>query len=189
MKNIFLFSTRLRYFLTEIPPILLLIISIKYNLRVDTVMKLYPLIIVLSGIIIFIGLYFFRGVKINFEEIKCIGPFSSRECSVINEGKTLHISILPKRKIELELYGENDDFETYAWLKNEDSAEINLFRAKALGSSGAIRKILSYFGAENEEIEKALTEDYFSADHEKITLTSEIIDNKKTFKIYFKETV
>lgn len=189
MKSIFLFSTRFRYFLTEIPPILLLIISIKYNSDVEDLMKLYPLIIVLSGIIIFIGMYFFRGVKINFEEIKCIGLFSSRESCVINAGKTLHISILPKRKIQLELYGENNDFETYAWLKNEDSTVINLFRSKALGNSGTVRKVLSYFDVETEDIEKALSSDSFSADYDKITLNTEITDNKKTFKIHFKETI
>ncbi len=190
MKSIFLFSTRFRYFLTEIPLIILLIISIKYNSSVDALMKLYPLIIVLSVIIIFIGMYFFRGVKINFEEIKCIGLFSSRESCVINAGKTLHVSILPKRKIQLELYGVNDDFETYAWLKNENSnTEINLFRAKALGNRGTVRKILSYFDVGSEYIEKAVTTDCFSAEYEKITLSTEIINNKKTFKIYFKETV
>lgn len=189
MKSLFLFSTRFRYFLTEIPPVLLLIISIKYNFSVDSLMKLYPLIIVLSGIIIFIGLYFFRGIKINFEEVRSIGLFSSRESSVINAGKTLHISILPKRKIQVELYGENEDYETYAWLKNDDNSEINLFRAKSLGSYGTVRKILSYFGAEHEDIEKAITADTFSADYEKINVSTEITDNKKTFKIYFKETV
>ena len=189
MKSLFLFSTRLRYFLTEIPPLLLLIISIKYNFKVDSTIKLYPLITVIIGVVVFIFLYFFRGVKINFEEIKCVGLFSTRESAVINAGKTLHISILPKQKIRVELYGENDDYKTYAWLKNEDGAEINLFRSKALGGIGTVRKILSYFGAECEDIEKAFTDEVFSADYEKIILTSETIDEKKTFKIYFKETV
>lgn len=189
MKSIFLFSTRFRYFLTEIPPSILLIISIKYNAGVDALMKLYPLIIILSGIIIFIGMYFFRGVKINFEEIKCIGLFSSKESAVINANKTLYISILPKRKILLELYGANDDFETYAWLKSEEGTQINLFRAKALGNSSTVRKVLSYFDIEAEYIENAIKSENFSADCKKIKLTTETINNQKTFVIYFKETV
>ena len=189
MKSIFLFCTRLRYFFTVIPPLFILAIAIKYNSGVEATMKLYPLIIASSGVIIFILLYFFRAIKINFEEIKCIGLFSSRESTVINKDKTLHITILPKRKILLEIYGQNDNFETYAWLKNEDSTEINLFRAKALGNLGTARKILSYFEIDAEDIEKAITSDVFSADYEKITLNTEIADDKKTFKIYFKETV
>lgn len=189
MKSIFLFCTRLRYFFTLIPPLFILAIAIKYNSDVEATMKLYPLIIASSGVIIFILLYFFRAIIINFEEIKCIGLFSSRESTVINKGKALHISILPKRKIQLEIYGENDDFETYAWLKNEDNTQINLFRAKALGNSGTVRKILSYFNVDVNHIEKALTEDSFSADYEKITLNTEIVDDKKTLKIYFKETL
>ena len=189
MKSIFLFCTRLRYFFTVIPPLFILAIAIKYNSNVEAAMKLYPLIIASGGVIIFILLYFFRAIIINSEEIKCIGLFSSRESTVINKDKTLHITILPKRKILLEIYGQNDNFETYAWLKNEDSSEINLFRAKALGNLGTARKILSYFDVDVNHIENALTEDSFSADYEKITFNTEIVDDKKTFKIYFKETL
>lgn len=189
MKSIFLFCTKLRYFFTIIPPLLILSIAIKFNSNVKTTMKLYPLIIALSCIVVFIDLYFFRAIKINFREIKCIGLFSSKDYAVINEGKTLHIFILPKRKIQLEIYGINDDFETYTWLKNEDSTPINLFRAKALGNSGTVRKILSYFDVNADHIDNALTQDSFSADYEKITFNTEFIDGKKTFKIYFKETI
>ncbi len=189
MKSVFLFCTRLRYFFTEIPLIFLLVIAIKYNPDVEAMMKLYPLIIALSGVVVFIALYFFRAIKINFEEIKCIGLFSSREKAIINKGRTLHITILKKRKIRLELYGENDDFETYAWLKSEDVTEINLFRAKALGSEGKVHRILSYFGAESDDIEKAFLIENFTVDYEKVTLTSEKNEQEKTFKIYFKETV
>ena len=189
MKKTYLFCTKIGWFISLIPSIVLLIISIYYNESSTGLLKLYPLIIILSGIIIFIGMYFFRGVKINFEEIKCIGLFSSKESAVINANKTLYISILPKRKILLELYGANDDFETYAWLKSEEGTQINLFRAKALGNSSTVRKVLSYFDIEAEYIENAIKSENFSADCEKIKLTTETINNQKTFVIYFKETV
>ena len=188
MKKLFLFSTKFGYFLTEIPPIILLIISIKYNNYVDSATKLYPLILAISGVIVFIGLYFWRGVFLSYDQLRCVGLFSSKESSVINKDKTLHISILPKGKIRIELYGENDDFETYAWLKN-DNSEINLFRAKALGGISTVRKILSYYGAETDDIERAISEDSFSSEYEKINFSSSTENNTKTFKIYFKETL
>lgn len=189
MKSVCLFCTKIRYFLTEIPPLLLLAIAIKYNSGVESTMKLYPLIIVMSGVVVFIALYFFRAVKINNEEIKAIGLFSSREKAVINKDKTLHITVLPKNKIRVELFGDNDNFDTYAWLKNEETTEINLFRAKANGNEKTVHRILSYFGAEKDDIQKVFSTDGFSIDYEKIAITSEITENIKIIKVYFKETI
>ena len=82
MKSVFLFSTKLKVFLIEIPPTVLLVPAIIYNNNVKTLMKLYPLIIALLGIIIFSAVYFFRAVKITNEEIRCVGPFSTSSNSL-----------------------------------------------------------------------------------------------------------
>ena len=48
MKKTFLFCTKPLFFLTEIPPVFLLIIAILQNSQADGILKLYPLIAVLS---------------------------------------------------------------------------------------------------------------------------------------------
>ena len=191
MKKLFFLSTRLRIFLIELPPVLLLIPSVIYNGNVDTLMKLYPLIAVLSGLIVFFFLYFFRGVMISFEEVKCIGPFSSKDKEFIKEGRTLTLTQLKRRRISIELSGINTDGElTYAWLKNDEPVEINLFRAKANGSKKQILKILRYFGADISdfsEITENVGKVIFESDEVKIT--ADKTDELNSVRIYFKKTV
>ena len=190
MKNIFLFSTRLRVFLIELPPILLLIPSIIYNGSVKTLMKLYPLIIMLSALIVFIAIYFFRAIIINNEELRTIGLFSTREKAIIKENRSLVVTKLSRRRIRIELFGQNDDGQgTYEWLKNEEPVEINLFRVKANGTSKTVAKILRYFEADSETVNALLLNDNFLFDTEKVSFTSSIVKEAKTVKILFKETI
>ena len=82
MKKISLLSTALPMYLTELPVIYLLYVAIKYNKNVEGPFKLYPLILGLIGIAIFIFIYLFRVVVISYDTIKSIGPFSSKEKEV-----------------------------------------------------------------------------------------------------------
>lgn len=190
MKKIFLFSSRLRVYLTEIPPILLLIVSIKFNSGVDTLMKLYPLIISLSALSVFIAVYFFRGIVIGFDEVKCIGPFSSREKAIIAKDKKLVMTVLPKRRIRIELFGSGEDLaESCAWLKGDTSAHINLFRAKANGNEKTVRKILKYFGISEGTLTSLMKNDSFTEELEDVTVSTEILNEAKTVSIEFKKTI
>lgn len=190
MKKIFLFSSRLRVYLTEIPPVFLLILAIKFNSAVDTLMKLYPLIITLSALIVFIAVYFFRAVVIGVDEVKCIGPFSSKEKAIIAKEKSLVITILPKRRLRIELFGNGDDLaESCAWLKNDTSEHINLFRSKANGGVGTARRILRYFDVSDKALESLIEKDGYSEDFENVTVTSDTVNEAKAITVYFKNTI
>ena len=190
MKKLFLFSSRMRIYLTEIPPIVLLIASIYFNDKADTLMRLYPLIITLSALIIFIALYFFRGVVIGFDEVKCIGPYSSKSKAIIAKDKYLLITILPKRRIRIELFGDGHDLaETCVWLKNDTSDNINLFREKANGGVGTVRRILAFFGVPKDTCYKLFEADGYSENFDGVTVSSDTVREAKTIKIYFNDTL
>ena len=190
MKKLFLFSSRLRVYLTEIPPILLLLVSIKFNAGVDTLMKLYPLIIMLSGLIIFIAVYFFRAVVIGFDEVKCIGPFSSKDKAIIAEDKSLVITVLPKRQLRVELFGNGDDLaESCAWLKDDVSSSINLFRAKANGNEKSVCRILKFFDIPYSTFTALIEKDGYAEDFENLTVSSDTQNEAKTINIEFKNTI
>jgi hypothetical protein len=190
MKSIFLFSSRLRVYITEFPPVALLIVSIIFNNKAENLLKLYPLIIVLSALVIFIGIYFFRGVLIKKEEVRAVGFFSTREKAVIKKERALVITVLPKKKLRIELFGDGKDgLNTYTWLKEEEQREINLFRAKGIGKAKKAKKILSFFNINDEHIQKAFEGDKFSVEYEKLIFSSSIRDESRVLRIYFKETV
>lgn len=190
MKKIFLFSTKLWVYLTEIAPIILLTVSIIYNDEVKTVMKLYPLITVLSALIIFIAVYFFRGVSLSFDELKCIGWFSSRDKATVKKDRAVVISVLKRRRIRIELFGRSDDGESaYSWQKGEDVGEINLFRAKANGNLKTVKKLLKYFGVPISDTEQIISDEAFSKNYGDVTVSSETVNEEKRFRIYFNETM
>ena len=93
MKKIFIFGTKLRMFLCELPLIFIMAVSIYFNPDMKTPGKLYPLIIAMAAGIIFMFIYLFRGVSISGEKIKSVGLFSSRDSIVVEKNK--------------EFYGEN----------------------------------------------------------------------------------
>ncbi len=168
MKNLLFLSTKPMLFWVEVPPIILLIPTVMFNSGVKTLMKLYPLMLALSALIIFFVFYLFRAVSISKKEIKCIGPFSSKDSSKIKSGRTLVITVMKRKRLKLELFGKNDDGEgSYAWLKNEEPCEINLFRASINGGVKTAEKIIRYF------------------DNDKNTVSSEKDEENKIFRIYF----
>ena len=168
MKKLLFLSTKPILFWVEVPPIILLIPTVIFNDSVKTLMHLYPLMIALSALVVFFAFYLFRAVSISKKEIKCIGPFSSKELAKIKEGRTLLITAVKKRRLKLELFGRNDDGEgAYEWLKNEDPSEINLFRATINGGARTAKKIIAYF------------------ENDKTTISTEENDGVKTFKICF----
>ena len=132
----------------------LLSIAIKYNDHSDNLLKFYPLMVFLAAAIIFTVVYFFRAIGVGFDEVRTIGLFSTREHAIINEGKTLTVTLLPKKKLMVELFGNDGVLAELDWLcLDEDGKipDINLFRAKAIGGKRAALKIISFYGVPKED--------------------------------------
>ena len=80
---------------------------------------------------------------------------------MINEGKTLTVTLLPKKKILVELFGNDGVLAQLDWLSGQEDGkipDINLFRAKAIGGRGSLVKILKFYGLDAEEAEALLNE-------------------------------
>ena len=188
MKSIYLLSTKLWVYLTEIPVLILLWVSISSNHLSQDMFKYYPLIIFLSFAVIFIVVYFFSVISINYDEIRYHGLFSSKDSAFITENKSLVIRIKPKRNLDIELYGDAGVEPAFDWMKAEDikHRDICLFRGKANGSSGTAKRILKYFKLPELEIENALS-DGFSYEDDSIRVNSgyknEIFEIKLKFKV------
>ena len=88
MKSIILNCTRPWLFLTEVPPAILLLVSIAYNGYADGLLKLYPLMAAMIASMVFIFLYFFRLIIIKSDEVRQIGKFSSQEKAILKKDKT-----------------------------------------------------------------------------------------------------
>lgn len=158
MKGLYISGTRLAVFWTEIPLITLLVLSIIFNKYSDALYKLYPLIVFLSLAVVFCFIYFFKIIKISYDEIRYIGLFSGRDKAMINEGKTVIVKNLRHGKFSIILFG-HDGFADFDWLKKDEGEEpvdIALFRGKGYGGKVAIRRILRYFGVDDQSREELI---------------------------------
>ena len=191
MKFVFLFCTKLRVYLTELPVILLLAIAIHYNDGSDELFKLYPLQIFLALVILFILVYFFRAITITYDEIRYHGLFSSRDSAVINKDKTIIITMKPSRRLTVELFGNDGQLPALDWLKDSDTppVDIFLFRGKAVGGKRAVRSVLKYFGVAEDEIDHAFVDDSYSVECDDVLLSVEKKEDIRIFKIKMKETI
>ena len=192
MKKIYLFCTRIRMYLTEIPIMILFMIALRYNQESKEVMKLYPLLIFLAAAMIFIVVYFFRAISISFEEIRYHGLYSSRDHAEINEGKELIITLYEKRRIRLELFGNDGKPPELSWVKDDENytpIDIFLFRGKAIGGKRKIKSLLKYFGVEDTAIESIFNKENFSREYEYVSLMSESFEDKTVIRLKMKETV
>ena len=154
MKSVFLFTTRLRMYWVLLPIAALLSACIAYNTKEAGAFGLYPLIILLCGAILFIFIYFFRAVKISFDEIKSIGAFSGRDSAVITEGKTLILEHLRGGRLQITLFGNDGILPELDWMKSTGDAprDIALYRGKVIWYRYSVNKILRYFGFNKEDI-------------------------------------
>ncbi len=192
MKRKYLFCTKIRIYLLELPVILLLVLSCIYNGNASNTFKLYPLIIFLSLLIVFILVYFFRVISISFEEVSYHGIFSSKDKAMINKDKELILTLNKRRRMSVELFGNDGKAPELDWIKEGENytvTDIFLFRGKAIGTKGSAKRILRYFGVENEDIDLVFKNEKFFGDYEYVTLTSEKSDEKTVLRLKMKETV
>ena len=191
MKPIYIFASRLRAFWVLLPMSVVLTLSVRLNNSVEDGMKLYPLILFCIGTIIFTFVYYFRFISISYREIKYIGRFTSRDSATINEGKTLVIEILEKRRISIRLYGNEGYNPEIKWLTNEngEQADICLFRSKVYGGNAIATRILNHFGVAPDDIDLILTEDGYCRSYENVTVSTDTENERKQIIIKFDKTV
>lgn len=191
MKPIYIFASRLTALWVLLPMSIVLTLSVRFNNNVDGAMKLYPLIIFSIGAIIFTFVYYFRLIAISYSEIKYIGRFTSRDSATINEGKTLVVEMLEKRRVSIRLYGNEGYNPEIKWLTNENGehGDICLFRGKVYGGDEIAARILLHFDVDTRDIDTILQEDGYNETYENVTVTTETENSHRVIKIRFNKTV
>lgn len=192
MKPIYIFASRLRAFWVLLPISIVLTLSLRFNSLSDNLMKLYPLIIFCIGAIIFTFVFLYRFIAISYSEIKYIGRFTSRDSATINEGKTIVIDILEKKRVSIQLYGNEGYDPEIKWLTSEDGSvkDICLFRGKVYGNENIAVRILCHFGVDSDEdINAILDTDGFNKTYENVTVTSLTEYEHRQIRIRFDKTV
>ena len=192
MKKKYLSSTRLIVYLTELPLIILFVITLRYNKYSEQLTKFYPLMIFIGALMIFILIYFFRAISISFSEIRYHGFFSSRDHAEINEGKDIIITMLPKRVIKVALFGNDNRTPELSWIQEDENykpMDIFLFRGTAYGTKKKVISVLKYFGVSESDIPLVFETESFSAEYEFVSLNSKMSDEKTEIKLKMKQTV
>ena len=192
MKAVYIYASRLRAFWVLVPMSVLLMLSISFNDSVDTLLKLYPLIIFSIGAIIFTFVYLFRFISISYSEIKYIGRFTSRDSATVNAEKTLVIDLLEKNRISIKLYGNEGYNPEIKWLTNEEGegGDVCLFRGKAYGGDGVAISILHYFGVDDyADLDAIFDTDGFVKTYENVTVSSLTELEHRQIRIRFDKTV
>ena len=203
MKNLYLFSTRFRVFWVQLPIIAVLVLSIIYNNESAGILRLYPLIIVSILGIIFIFVFFARFVRLSFAEVKCVGPFSSKDKAIVKKDRRLILRMLPHGKIKIYLRGYDGPCD-FSWLKSEDEpkqennspendelerCDICLFRGKAFGGKRTAKRILSYYGIDKSDFLDIFSTEGFRKKYEFVTLSTKTVDDSPELHLRFDETV
>ena len=190
MKSIYLFCSNPLVYLTELPVILMLFITIQYHDSSKDIFKFYPLEIFLSLAILFIAVYFFRVISISYDEIRIHGLFSSKDRAFIEENSTLVLTLFPGMKMRTELYGGLGDEPVFDWMKKEVEIQRDIcyFRGKAMGGKGTAQRILRYFGLEAEDAALAMNDGY-SGDFKLAKVDCAQKNEVFEIKIKIKETV
>ena len=190
-KFVFIFGTKLRMYLCELPIVLLLICSIHFNDSMTNAFKLYPLIIACIAGIIFMFIYLFRGIIISREIVRSFGPFSSRDKVIVNKDKTLVLTLRPKHKIKVELFGD-DDAPDLDWVDKADSSSrknVNLYRDIAVGGEGTVKRILAYFDLNDREINEIVTSENGSLELADIAISKKKSELGDVYSITFLKTL
>ena len=191
MKPMYIFASRLRSFWVLVPITIVLWLSVHFNKAADGLYKLYPLIIFSVIAIIFAIVYLFRAIEISYAEIKYIGRFSSRDSATINEGKTIVIDLLPKKKVSIQLYGNEGYNPEIKWLQNDEGEveDICLFRGKSYSGRNDAARILLYFGVDANDIDAFLTSDKEPVDYENVTVASLTYLEHRQIRIQMNTTI
>lgn len=190
MKKVFLYSWKVGFFIIEF----FLISFLSLIIFVDSTAKerlLIPLSCLVSLLVIFVAVYFFKGISISYSKVNCVGIFSTRYSAILKDERTLTFTLLGFKIMRVEVFGYNTDGDaSYPWLKEDAPTVINLFRADTTGNKKTVKKLLTYFEADESAIDAILANDECTVECEKITVSSSknALD-QNVYSIYFKETL
>ena len=186
MKKSYLFCTSWWFYLTELAPLSILVLSILYNDMTETPGKLYPLMFFSASCMIFIFLYFFRVILFSDKEVRSVGPFSSRDRVAIDEGQTLSLTLMKRGKIRVELFGVSVA-PGFSWMRgNYKESDINLYRDRAVGGKTAIKRVLKYYGVSGEDITSLLNPESINRKYDTFVISNEISVGNLKINIIFK---
>lgn len=189
-KSIYLFCTRLWYYLTALPLAVILVFAIIYNSGAKNLLKLYPLIVITALGICFIFIYFFRAVKLSGDRIRKLGLFSGRDSALIVEGRELAITLERRKRAKIELFG-HDEAPALDWIDEEryKDMSVNLFRARVKGGKRAVKKIVSLFGATKDEAARLLESRSYECENDAVRISASESESIRTVRIAFKATI
>ena len=190
MKSVYLFCSRLWVYLTEIPVMILLWVTLSYNSESEDVFKFYPLIVFLCAAIVFIFVYFFRVISLSYDEIRFHGLFSSKDSAFISEGKTLTLELSKAKTLRVMLFEDAGKEPAFEWMKAEDviHRDICVFRGKAIGGVGTAKKILRFYGVSADDSASVSLNGY-SYEDENVRISTGNDGESAEIKIKFKKTI
>ena len=191
MKSIYLFTTKVRMYWVLLPMALLLTLAIIYNPYAPRWYKLYPLMALSVAGMIFVFIFYFRLIRLNFTEIKDIGRFSPRDSALINEGKVLVLRDVGHGKLRVYLYGA-DGLPELDWMRDQttDPSVICMYRGRAVGGRRTVARVLRYFGVYASDIDGILHTDGFRAEYDCVRVSTRIGDGeRKEYVIEMTKTV
>ena len=190
MKSIYFFSTKPRVYLTELPLIALLVLAIVYNKHSTGLLKFYPLMVLLVLGMAFIFIYFLRFVRINTDEARVIGLFSSKDRVALKKDRRLVLTLKKGRRLRVEVFSTGEA-PLLDWVNPEEYSdeELNVFRAKAVGGEGSAKRMLKYFDIPTEDFEKILKSESFEKEYEAISLSAMNTKECRRISLKFTETI
>lgn len=190
MKGIFLFCTKLKYYFIELPLMIMLTVAIHYNGNYTGLFKFYPLIVLLSLGIIFIAVYFFRGIYISSDEIRDIGIFSRRERELIKKDGILVITLRGRGKMNIDLWAYSEE-PAFDWMKNKGdyTKNVRVYHGVCIAGKSRAVRILSLFGLDGNLSREFTERDGARFDNQKILVTTEKKHDTFEIRIKFLETV
>ncbi len=185
MKRIYLSSTKWFYFLTELPLLAVLTGAILFNGQVTSPVRLYPMITVFIGLVIFDFLYFFRLVRFSYEDIRTIGRFSSRDKVLLVTGKTLVLTQLPHHKLRLAVMG-NDGEAGLSWLQDDEPQPFCQLRAIMVGGKDTALRILAYYKMEGIDAQALFAADTpYELQTDMGTLSAATVNERRELRLTF----
>lgn len=189
MKKFTLFShTKPLTLLNLLPSTVVAIIAIIFNGYVDTFPHLYPLIITALGITLFLAIFIFRILLVSTEELRMIGPFSSRDKALIKKDTMIKITLKRKNLVRIELFGENEGEPIFDWMKADERGDkICILRESVVGGTKAATRLLKFFDVSAATAEKLLSEDCSEISVGTLLLSSEILNEERAVSIRFTE--
>lgn len=178
-------------FLTALPLLAVFVLAIVFNDKAEGFVKLYPLIIISAAGAIFIFIYLMRVISISTDEIRIIGPFSSKDSAIINKGKTLIISQRKKKRLKVILFGNDGARPSLDWTQGENfvPVDINLFKEIGYGGERSIRRLLGYLEIDENTIGELIESTEYSKLLPLYELKKTTADNKFEYRITFLETI